>query len=63
MEKLYEWYSLAVIYPDESWEYIYGENGNCHFNTFEEANNERIYLQPDYDNMISVLKETRQVIE
>jgi len=38
--KLYQWFRLAIEYPDGSWLYVGLET----FNTLEEADIERIYL-------------------
>jgi hypothetical protein len=59
--KLYEWYALIFIYIDGSWEYV--NVCDCSkFKTFDEANEERIYLQPEYEERIEIIKETRQLI-
>jgi hypothetical protein len=57
--KLYEWFRLAIEYPDGSWLYVGLET----FNTLEEADIERIYLQPDEEEPIIILKETRQIVK
>jgi hypothetical protein len=56
--KLYQWFRLAIEYPDGSWQYV----GLDTFNTLEEADIERIYLQPDETEKIIILKETRQIV-
>lgn len=59
---LYGWFALVFIYPDSSWEYV--DQVTCgNFKTLEEANEERIYLQPEYDEPIHIIRETRQVVE
>ena len=59
--KLHEWFALIFIYIDGSWEYVnVAESAN--FKTLEEANEERIYLQPEYEERIEIIKESRQLV-
>jgi hypothetical protein len=59
--KLYEWYALIFIYIDGSWEYV--NMPDCsNFKTFEEADEERVYLQSKYEELIEIIKETRQLV-
>lgn len=59
---IHEWFMLALV-KGEGFQYIHGQDGEpVQFEKFDEANEERIYLQPDYEDRIVVLRETRQVI-
>jgi hypothetical protein len=62
MRKVNEWYLVAKIRE--------GSEDDCeiltpkgqYFTTFSEADIERIYLQPDYDERLVVLKRTCQIM-
>lgn len=55
------WYLVAKK-DDSKYGYSKVSEENEVFSTFEEANYNRIYLQPDYDELLVVLKRTCQVV-
>lgn len=56
------WFSLAVK-DNGGFRYLQNEEGEiAQYETFDKANEDRIYYQPDYTEQIFILKETRELI-
>jgi hypothetical protein len=57
------WFSLAVK-DNGGFRYIITENGEiAQYESFDKANEDRIYYQPEYDEQIFILKETREIVK
>lgn len=62
MSKVNVWFIVAKL-DDSKYGCTQVSNKSDVFSSFDEADFERIYLQPDYDERLVVLKRTCQILD